>query len=334
MAFGVAAFGHALPPRMAAEEFSGSRGRRHTRGYRHIHRAGPGVGVTDLAMDAARSALKKAGTDPSDIDLLVLAIPDIAEYLYWDAAAAVQAGIGAERAEALLLGQACTAGVMAFDCVAGRFATHPGYRTALIIAANRVCDAYVDRLTVNTSIGSDGAAAIVAERDAAALRWMLTEVISDGRWADFLRMDVGGTALPFASAGRAEPRVPALVDRMDAFFEGNAKAALEFAELIAARTGEVIQRACSRAGIPVSALARVIYLHDNADCFSDLARQLGIGIGTTNLDTAMKHGHLGCADQLLSLESLQAAGELATDDIVALVGVGSGMHWVCTLLRV
>lgn len=48
----------------------------------------------------------------------------------------------------------------------------------------------------------------------------------------------------------------------------------------------------------------------------------------------MELGHFGPADQLLSLERLLTAGELVTGDMVALLSMGSGMHWTCTLLRV
>src|SRR5690349_24234134 len=75
-------------------------------GYRRFHRAADGVGLTDLAEGAARLALERAGVPAEDVDLVVLAMSDIAEYLYWDPAAATQARLGAHRAEALLLNQA------------------------------------------------------------------------------------------------------------------------------------------------------------------------------------------------------------------------------------
>ncbi|MGH3735253.1 MAG: hypothetical protein ACRDT6_06470 [Micromonosporaceae bacterium] len=51
------------------------------------------------------------------------------------------------------------------DMVAGKFAAHPAYRTAVVIGANRVCEPYWNRIEINTSIYSDAAAAAVIRRD-------------------------------------------------------------------------------------------------------------------------------------------------------------------------
>ena len=48
----------------------------------------------------------------------------------------------------------------------------------------------------------------------------------------------------------------------------------------------------------------------------------------------MEHGHIGCADQLFGLERHLESGELVPGDLVALMSTGSGMHWVCAILRI
>ncbi|GAB3988764.1 3-oxoacyl-ACP synthase [Actinoallomurus acanthiterrae] len=326
MSFGLTAFGHALPATVPID------GTAH--GYRSYHRADPGVGATDLAVEAGEQALRNARTDPDDVDLLVLALSDIPEYLYWDAAASVQARLRAHRAETMLISQACGGGVMSFDAVAGKFATHPDYGMALLIGTNRVCEQYWDRWKSTTSLGSDGAAAAVARRGHGSCRWLVTEAISDGRYADFMRMEAGGAAKPFGAHGDAPAKVPMLIDRIDGFFAGSARAALEFADLSSRRNGEVFRRACARAGVVPDAVARVLYLHDNANAFLDLSKELGMPLERTNRDLAAEYGHLGSADQLLSLERLLRDGELRSGDVVALMSQGSGMHWTCTLLEI
>jgi 3-oxoacyl-[acyl-carrier-protein] synthase-3 len=304
------------------------------RGYRRYHRADDGTGVTGLAAEAATRAIEKAGLEPGRIDLIVLALTDLSEHLYWDAAAALQARIGAHRAEAILLNQACSSGVVAFDTVAGRFATHPGYRTAVLVGANRVCEAYWDRADAGTSVSSDGAAAAVLVRDHPRLRWRATEVITDGRYADLMRLDAGGTARPFDPAERHRPGVGRLTDRAAEFFGGDGRAALRFATTVRARHRTVLERACARIGITADDLTRVIYLHDTGPAFAELAAELGIPVGLTNRDLALDAGHLGAADPLYSLEQHLARGELVAGDTVALLSIGTGMHWACTLITV
>ncbi|MEU6431028.1 3-oxoacyl-[acyl-carrier-protein] synthase III C-terminal domain-containing protein [Microbispora sp. NPDC046973] len=339
MSFGILAFGHALGTSMDVagilppESDDAARRDLDAKGYRRIFRADDGVGISDLAVEAAAAALAKAEVRPAQVDLLVMAISDLAEYLYWDVAAAVQARLGAHRAEALLMNQACSAGVLAFDTVAGKLATHPGYRTAVVVTANRVCESYWDRAETGTSLSSDGAAAVVLRRDHPECRWLLTEVISDGRYADFMRMDVGGTARPFAPGG-PRPAVGALVDRMDAFFKGDGQAAYRLSTTMKARNRVVLERACERAGVPVDSIARVLYLNDNISAFTALTEELAVPLDRTNAEFAMDHGHFGTADQLLCLERHLENGELKPGDIVALLSMGSGMHWACTLLTV
>ncbi|GAA3816076.1 ketoacyl-ACP synthase III [Sphaerisporangium flaviroseum] len=338
MTFGIVATGHALgepTPVMAAapgyvEDLRTVRGW----GYRTFHRAETGVGLTDLAVRAGQDVLARTGTPAAEVDLIVLAMSDIAEYLYWDAAASVQARLEAHRAEAVLVNQACGGGVTAFDTVAGRFATHDDYDTALIIGANRVCEEYSNRMSANTCVNGDGAAAALVRRGAGGCRWLTTETITDGRYAGFYRLDIGGAASPFTQALAGPVRVSDPFDRLEEFFEGDVAAMFDFARMALRRNREVLERACKRAGVTPESVTRVIHLNDNLKALTDLAGELGVPIGRTNAELALDHGHLGCADQIFGLDRLLASGELVPGDLVALTSMSSGMHWSCTLLRV
>ncbi|MER7753816.1 3-oxoacyl-[acyl-carrier-protein] synthase III C-terminal domain-containing protein [Kitasatospora sp. NPDC097643] len=336
--FGVVAIGQALPEPSAVADLAPSYTEDLDRirgwGYRTFHRAPEGVGLTDLAVEAGRQALAEAGIGADEVDLVVLAIADLAEYLYWDPAASTQARLGAHGAEAVLVNQACGGGVAAFDLVAGKFAVHPAYRTALVIGANRVAEPYWNRMEINTSVYSDGAAAAVVRRDHGGCRWLATETITDGTYADFMRMDVGGAANPFRAGDPEQPHVANPQDRLDAFFQGDVRAMYRFVSMIRSRSREVVDLACARAGIARQDIRRVIHFNDNGRQLADLAKDLDIALDRTNVDTALEHGHIGCADQLVTLRRLLAAGELATGDVVALTSTSSGMHWICTLLQV
>lgn len=336
-AFGVLGLGHELgePVEVSAvaAEYTDDLERVGGWGYRTFHRAKDEQGITDLALGAGRAALDRAGVEPGEVDLVVLAVSDLVEYLYWDPAAALQGKLGAHRAEAVLVNQACGGGVTGFDLVAGRLATHPGYRTALLVGANRVCETYWNRMEINTSVFADGAAAAVLRRDHDRGRWLATETITDGRYADFMRMEAGGAANPF-TPGTPAVRVGNPFDRLESFFDGDLRRMSAFVATIRSRNREVVWRACERAGVPVTELSRLIHFNDNVRALTELARDLGLPLERTNAAVAREHGHLGCADQLLSLERHLADGDLNPGDVVALTSTSSGMHWTCTLLRV
>ncbi|MEE3922664.1 3-oxoacyl-[acyl-carrier-protein] synthase III C-terminal domain-containing protein [Micromonospora sp. BRA006-A] len=54
----------------------------------------------------------------------------------------------------------------------------------------------------------------------------------------------------------------------------------------------------------------------------------------TNRELAAEYGHLGAADQLFGLSRLFDAGELHDGDRVALISLGRGTHWACTIIEV
>jgi 3-oxoacyl-[acyl-carrier-protein] synthase III len=333
VSFGTA-LGSALPLADVAGEYTDKIEIVLARGYRKVLRCPPEVGVTDLAVDAARQALDTAKVNASDVDLLLLVLTDMTEYLYWDAAASVADRIGADNAEALLLIQACTGGVLSMDVVAGKLATHPDYSVALVIAANRCCEAYWNRLETQPLVFSDGAVAVVARRDHPRLRWLTTEAITEGKYADFYRLDVGGAAAPFGSPGSSRSGVHArgFWEVME-YFGHDAKMLLRFSEHMDEQMELVLERACARVGTEVGALDKVILLNDNVTAMTSLAARFGIPQSRTNLDLALEYGHLGAADQLFCLGQYHARGELEPGTQLALVSRGRGMHWACSLLE-
>ena len=309
----------------------------HSWGYRSFHRAGDGTLITDLAVQATEQALNAASADVGDIDLIVFAITDFSEYLCWDAAAALQGRIGATNAEAVLINQACCGGVMAFDTVAGRLATHPGYHNALIVAANRICDTYQNRMESSTSVLSDGAGAALVRRGHPHGRWLATDVISDGRYANFFRMDTGGTAHPFGAPappgeeGTQQARNP--MSRVSELLDNDARRMLEFFQKFRGNMRTAVDRVCARTGTDLAEIKRFIHLNDNRQSMTDIAKALDIPLERLNGELALDHGHFGSADQLVGLHQLITAGELTNGDLVALTTLGGGMHWAATLLR-
>jgi 3-oxoacyl-[acyl-carrier-protein] synthase-3 len=334
--FGITAFGTALgepsPVAEVVSAYSEDVERILGYGYASVYRAPDDVLVSDLATAAAQRALAAGGTSPDDVDLLVLALTDIPEYLYWDAAAALQHRLGL-RCESVLVTQACTGALSGLDLIAGRFATHASYRTALLVAANRCCDAYWNRMQTQSMVFSDGAVAAVAVRDHGASRWLASHAITDGRFASLYRMDVGGGAVPFRPGITQQPGASDAWDIME-FFDYDDERLAAFTRLIDTRMREVVDDACAAAGVKRSELRYVVLLHDNRRAITSLAKTLEVPLARTNAEISLATGHLGAADQLFSLDKALAAGTVGPGDLVALTGLGRGMHWACTLLEI
>jgi 3-oxoacyl-[acyl-carrier-protein] synthase III len=337
MTFGVLSIGRATGVRenvqTAAPRYTADTRKISEWGYRWCYVAEDGVNLTDLAESAGRAALDRAGLASHDVDLLVFATAELPEYLYWDPAAACQDRLGARRAEAVLATQACTAGVAAFDIVAGKFATHPEYRVALLIGAHRVCEAYRNRMESDTSVSSDGAAAAVLVRDHASCRWLVTEIISDGRFADLVRLPGGGAVSPFSPQQGDVGVLPSPFDALAAACAGDTRAMIELSRVVWANSIEVVDRACRRACVRREDIRYVLHVNESQKSLARLAGRLGLPADATNAGIAADHGHFGCADQVFALGILLDEGRVCPGDLVALTSSGNGMHWACTLLR-
>lgn len=304
-----------------------------TMGFRTVHKAPPGATTTMFGVAAARAALDKAGLDVSHVDYLVVASSNVPEYLQWDLSTAVARDLGLRDTPTLSLTQGCLASVQAFEYIAGLFAIRSELQTVLLVSAELICEEHVNRLGSGTNADSDGAVAVVLRRGHPSLRWLASEQLTDPAYADFFRLEYGGSAAPFPPSGRSNRDIDPARAIFD-FFEGDARPFAEYARMTDARVADAVDGACKRAGMQRSDLAKVILLHSNQVTLRRVADVLGIPVERTNAALAAKLGHFGGMDPLVCLDIYVSCGSFASGDVVALAGMSSGLHWFCTLIEV
>ena len=123
-------------------------------------RISTGETTRDLAAEAARRALKAAGVDARELDIIILGTSS-PDNNYPSDACSVQAMIGAENAVAFDISAACAGFIFAMNIVHGFFQAGI-YKTALIIGAetlSKVTD-WTDRGTC--VLFGDGAGAVAS----------------------------------------------------------------------------------------------------------------------------------------------------------------------------
>ncbi|MEV6907365.1 3-oxoacyl-[acyl-carrier-protein] synthase III C-terminal domain-containing protein [Amycolatopsis sp. NPDC051071] len=335
--FGIAGFGYAFGDDQDVERTAGSYVADPERiirwGYQTFHRAGDGVTSTALAAEAARDALTRAEVDPADVDLVVLANSELAEYPYWDSSAALARELKIRERQTMLLTEGCACGVTGLGSVAGQLLLQPELGTVLFTAVNRVSEFHRNRMNVNNAVHSDGAVAVVLRRGHDRNEWLATEQFTDSDFCDWFRTDVGGSVTPVPPPGWSSSTAPSGTERVQAHFRKDPRQLEKFSEQLNARVVEVIDRVCRRAGVRRADLARFFYIND-PDGIADLATVLDIPLARTNHDLAIEHGHMGAADQLIALGAHLDDGGLNSGDLVALAGISIGMRWYCTLFRV
>jgi len=303
-------------------------------GYDNFHRAAPEVTATSLAADAARKALAELNMDASELDLVVLATSEMPDYLYWDTSAALARELGIETTQTLLLNEGCASGVTGLGLIAGQMAIQPDLRTALFVAVNRVSEFHRNRMNVNNAVHSDGAVATVLRRGHDQLRWLSTAQFTDPDLCDFFRCDFGGAVTPLPPADWSTATAPSGLERVLNHFGKDPKRLKEFQDKLSNRMTEVITQACQRAGVGTEQLAHIIYINDSADTIEEVAQPFGVTVEHTNAEVSASHGHMGAADQLISLGEALQRGDVKPGDLVALSGISIGMRWYCTLVQV
>lgn len=151
-------------------------------------------GTSYLAIQAAKDLLQKSNTDPSEIDLLILAtatpdLPVAATGVY------VASQIGAINAFSYDLMAACS-GFLFGMSTAARYIESGKYKKVLLIGADKMSSIidYTDRSTC--IIFGDGAGAALFEPNTEGLGVVDEYLRSDGIGRHFLKIDAGGSLLP------------------------------------------------------------------------------------------------------------------------------------------
>jgi len=267
--------------------------------------------TSDLAIAAAVAALKSAGRDAKDIDLVIVATttPDLT---FPATAARVQAALGIPPGAAFDLQAVCSGFIFALT-TADNFLRLGQARVALVIGAetfSRIVD-WNDRATA--VLFGDGAGAVVLEAEEAGERGVLSTFIrTDGRMHDLLYVD----------GGPSETQTTGKV-RMS----GNAV----FRQAVEHISGAMLE-ACARAGISIDQVDWFVPHQANQRILDGVARKLGVDSDKV-VSTVALHGNTSAASVPLALDTAVSDGRIKKGDLVLLEALGGGLTWGAALLR-
>ncbi|ESU21832.1 3-oxoacyl-ACP synthase [Flavobacterium cauense R2A-7] len=153
-----------------------------------------GQGTSFMAIRAAQNLFEKAGIDPKDIDLVIMAtatpdMPVASTGVY------VATQIGAVNAFAYDLHAACSSFLYGMS-TASAYIESGRYKKVLLIGADKMSSIidYTDRATC--IIFGDGAGAVLFEPNAEGLGFQDEFLRSDGVGREFLKIEAGGSILP------------------------------------------------------------------------------------------------------------------------------------------
>jgi 3-oxoacyl-[acyl-carrier-protein] synthase-3 len=257
---------------------------------------------TDLAVGAARNALRNAGLEASEIDLVVVAT-STPDFTMPSTACLVQGRIGATSALAFDVVNACAGYVYALDA-ATRYLNSGGVRNALVIGVDRGSRLVNPHDRTTSVFFGDGAGAAVVSRRGAG-RVLASKLYSQGT-SEPLRVPVGGAMT------------------MDG------RAIWNFATEILPST---VRELCASARVSVDEIRLLVPHQANRNILAAAAAELGLPFDrvAVNID---RYGNTLAASIPIALDEAIAADRVQPGDKVALVGFGAGLAWGGLLLQV
>ncbi len=280
-------------------------------GIRTRHLAPAGTASSDLALAASRRALKAAGCEANDLDLIIVATstPDV---VFPSTATLLQHKLGNTNGAAAFDVQAVCSGFVYAMTIADKFIRSGSHRRALVVGAevfSRILDG-TDRGTC--VLFGDGAGAVVLE--AADEPGMLASAFhADGSHHGILSVPgqiCGGTVIG------------------DPFLRMDGQAVFKFAVRVLA---EVAHEVLDAAGLDTGQVDWLIPHQANVRILLATAKKLHIPAEKCVV-TVAQHGNTSAASIPLALDEAVRAGRIARGQRLLLEGVGGGFTWGATLL--
>ena len=288
-------------------------------GIRERRIARPDEATSDMAAEAARRALAKAGISAEAVDMIIVATitPDMG---FPNTACFVQAKIGAKNAFCFDIEAACSGFVYALHLARPYIGTGSA-KTVLVIGAEKIsCITDWKDRSLCVLFG-DGAGAAVVQAKPDGRGGILASVLcSDGTLSDLLKLPGGGSRHPTTTETLAAGLHYMKMDGRDVF-----KHAVH-------SMTDVGRRALAKAGLTVDDMTLIIPHQANLRIVNAIGERLG-GKPEQYFINLDRYGNTSAASVILALDEASRAGRLKQGDRVLLVAFGGGFTWGATVLE-
>lgn len=287
-------------------------------GIRERHIAGDGTASSHLATEAAKALLAKTGTDPAEIELIVVAsvTPDM---MFPATACLVQDRIGAKKAWGFDLSAACSGFAYALT-VGAQFVGSGAHKKVMIIGSDKMSSIldYTDRATC--ILFGDGAGAVLLEPAAENEGILDFEHDIDGSGGQFLYMPGGGSL---------HPSTAETVEKKMHFVHQEGSQVFKYA---ARRMADMSARLLERNGFTKDDLALLVPHQANLRIIRAAQERLGVDDSKVlvNID---RYANTTAGTIPLGLCDGVGQGRLRKGDLVLIVTVGAGYTTGGVLLR-
>lgn len=285
-------------------------------GIRERRIAGEQDATSDMAARAALKALHKAGAQPSDVDVIIVATitPDM---VFPSTACFVQQKIGAKNAFCFDVEAACAGFLYSMELAKGMIGNGT-VRTALVIGAEKL-SCITDWQDRNTCVlFGDGAGAVVLRAKETGHGLISCAMGSDGTLNGLLNLPAGGSRHP-ASKKTIESRMHYMKMEGKEVFKHAVRS-----------MSDAAQQALRKAGVTLDHVKCIIPHQANMRIIQAISEKLGVSMDKfyVNLDRV---GNMSAASIPVALDEACQIERVKRGDMVLFVAFGGGFTWGATV---
>jgi 3-oxoacyl-[acyl-carrier-protein] synthase-3 len=282
------------------------------------------MGASDLGLEAARIALRRAGWQPADIDLIIFATlsPDI---FFPGSGCLLQHKLGLQSTPALDIRQQCTGFLHGLEVAHAYISS--GLAERILFVGAEVHSTGLDISTRGrdvTVIFGDGAGAVCLEslETDEKVGVLATVMHAQGELAESLMVE--------APASRLNPRLSS-----DMLAEGRHYPRMDgktIFKLAVRRLPEVVQECLHKAGIQLNEIDLFIPHQANLRINQFFQKALDLPEGKV-YNNIQRYGNTTAATIPLALDEALEMGLVGKGSTVCFLGLGSGVTWGGSLYR-
>ena len=287
-------------------------------GIKRRHICDPGTPLSDLATEASKKALDRAGVRAQDIDLIVVGTvtPDMS---FPSTGNFVQAKLGAKKAASFDINAACSGFIYALQ-YADNVIGGGSAKNVLVIGAEILSSImnWEDRGTCVLFGDAAGAAVLVPSNDDRGI--LSTYTGSNGELAMLLYMPGGGSIEP------AKDRdIPS--DRFTLKMSGN-----EVFKHAVKTMSDAAVRSIELADVKVEDIDMLVPHQANIRIIEATAKRLKIPLEKVYINI-QEYGNTSAASIPVALDEAWQNGKLREGDLVCCAAFGGGFTWGASLIR-
>ncbi|MGE0323184.1 MAG: beta-ketoacyl-ACP synthase III [Polyangiaceae bacterium] len=312
-------------------------------GIAQRHYCPEGVGVSELALPAARKALESAGRSPEELDYILFntMTPD---HVFPGSGPLLGAALGCPGVPALDIRTQCAAMIYSFQ-LAGSLIASGAARRVLIVGAEahagfmpwrdwdildgadrKPASEDWERATRHRGLAilfGDGAGALLLEATEGTGAGLLSlDVHSDGRHAHKLYIPAGFRSRPFVSQRTVDE------DLMIPTMEGR-----DVFRTAVSRLPDSVRRACNQAQVKLENVDWFIAHQANQRINDAVRERLGVPAEKVPSNIA-RYGNTSAATIPILMDEMRRDGRLKPGQTVCMLALGAGLHWGAAVLRV